>query len=72
MAKVFSIIYSIFILIFIVFVLNFGKIEFEYKNFLNFDIIKITINFELLFYLLFFGLIIDIIRKIFISFFDKD
>lgn len=72
MAKVFSIIYSIFILIFIVFVLNFGKIEFEYKNFLNFDIIKITINFEILFYLLFFGLIIDIIRKIFISFFDKD
>lgn len=67
-AKIFSIIYSLFILIFIVYVLNFGKIEFEYRNFLNFDLIKITINFEIPFYLLFLGLIIDIIRKFLLVF----
>ncbi|MBU5682579.1 MAG: hypothetical protein KQA34_02625 [Candidatus Aenigmarchaeota archaeon] len=69
-SKVFSIIYSIFILIFVAFVLNFGKLEFEHKEFLNFDIIRIEVNFEILFYLILLGLIIYVIRKIFVSFFQ--
>jgi len=63
-----SIISSIFILILLAFILNFGKIEIEMKNFYGIDKIKVFINYEIIFFLLIISVIIDIIRKVLIFF----
>lgn len=69
-STIFSILSSILILVFIVMILNFGKIEMEMENFYGIDRIKILVNYEIIFLLLVLSIIVDIIRKI-LNFFMK-
>jgi len=68
LSRIFSITASIFILVFMVLILNFGKIELEMENFYGVDKIKIVVNYEIIFFLLIFAIIVDILRKILIFF----
>jgi len=68
LSNLFSLISSIFVLVFIVMILNFGKIEIEMENFYGMERIKILVNYEIIFLLLVLSIIVDIIRKILIFF----
>lgn len=69
LSNYFSLIYSILLLLFFSFILNFGVNELNLVGISNFEKITILIDLKIIFYLLFFSILMDIIRKFLVLFF---
>ncbi|MEM5831962.1 MAG: hypothetical protein QXL97_02610 [Candidatus Aenigmatarchaeota archaeon] len=74
-ASYFSVSYSVFVLIFLIFVFNFGKFEINFGNEaqipINFNKTKISVDFKIPFYILVLSSVVDIIRRIVVNFVFK-
>ncbi|MEM5820980.1 MAG: hypothetical protein QXP34_01510 [Candidatus Aenigmatarchaeota archaeon] len=71
MGFLFSMLYSIFIFIFLVLILNFGYLSLPLENIFGIDRVYLKVEYRIIFYLLMFAVVIDIIRKILLYFLEK-